>query len=46
MEDLRRWNGAHSIPILYVTHSHSEVFALGDWAILLERGRVLAARNE
>src|SRR5579863_1183194 len=26
--DLRQWNHAHSIPILYVTHSREEVFAL------------------
>jgi len=28
IDDLRRWNAAHEIPILYVTHSHREVFAL------------------
>jgi molybdate transport system ATP-binding protein len=43
MEDLRRWNDAHLIPILYVTHSHREVFALGHSAIVLERGCVLTA---
>jgi molybdate transport system ATP-binding protein len=42
IDDLRRWNTAHDIPILYVTHSHREVFALGDRVIVLEHGRVAA----
>lgn len=41
MEDLRRWNATHRIPILYVTHNHREVFALGDRVIVLEGGRVV-----
>jgi len=43
IDDLRRWNAAHEIPILYVTHSHREVFALGDRVIVLDHGRVAAA---
>ncbi|MCC7418273.1 MAG: molybdenum ABC transporter ATP-binding protein [Acidobacteria bacterium] len=42
IEDLRGWNAAHAIPVLYVTHSHREVFALGERVIALERGRVVA----
>ena len=42
MDDLRAWNEAASIPILYVTHSREEVFALGDRAIFLQQGKVLA----
>jgi molybdate transport system ATP-binding protein len=42
IEDLREWNRAHSIPILYVTHSREEVFALGERVIVLDDGRVLA----
>ena len=42
IEDLRDWNTAHEIPILYVTHSHREVFALGERVVVLEGGRVLA----
>jgi len=42
VEDLRAWNQAHRIPILYVTHSREEVFALGERVLLLERGRVIA----
>jgi molybdate transport system ATP-binding protein len=42
IEDLRVWNAAHSIPILYVTHSHREVFALGEHVLVLRRGTVLA----
>lgn len=43
IEDLRAWNAAHGIPILYVTHAHREVFALGERVLVLEHGRVLAA---
>jgi molybdate transport system ATP-binding protein len=42
IEDLRAWNEAHQIPILYVTHNHEEVFALGEHAISLEQGGILA----
>jgi molybdate transport system ATP-binding protein len=42
MDDLRRWNDAHGIPVLYVTHAHREVFALGAHVIALDRGRVVA----
>ena len=43
MDDLRRWNEARRIPVLYVTHSHREAFALGDRVVVLENGRLLAA---
>jgi molybdate transport system ATP-binding protein len=39
--DLRAWIAARPIPVLYVTHSREEVFALGERVIVLERGRVL-----
>jgi molybdate transport system ATP-binding protein len=42
IDDLRAWNEAHRIPILYVTHSREEVFALGESVIVLHRGRILA----
>ena len=42
IDDLREWNRAHNIPILYVTHSREEVFALGERVIVLASGRVLA----
>jgi len=41
IEDLRRWNDTHRIPILYVTHDHGEVLALGDRVIALEQGQVV-----
>ena len=41
MEDLRVWNTAHAIPIVYVTHAHQEVFALGERVVVLDQGRVL-----
>ena len=40
--DLRQWNEARRIPILYVTHSQREVFALGERVLVLESGRVVA----
>ncbi len=40
--DLRAWNVQHGIPILYVTHSREEVFALGDRVIVLDRGKIIA----
>lgn len=42
LDDLRRWNQQHRIPILYVTHSQNEVFALGERVLVLENGRVVA----
>ena len=41
VEDLRAWNESHGVPILYVTHSRDEVFALGERVILLEKGKIL-----
>lgn len=42
LDDLRRWNEAHRIPILYVTHSREEVIALGERVLVMEEGRILA----
>ena len=42
VDDLRTWNETHHIPILYVTHNRDEVFALGEQAVVLDRGRILA----
>lgn len=42
IEDLRAWNTAHHIPIVYITHNREEVFALGDRVLVLENGRVIA----
>ena len=42
MEDLRAWNAAQKIPILYVTHSRDEVDALGERVVALERGRIIS----
>jgi molybdate transport system ATP-binding protein len=43
IEDLRAWNSAHDIPILYVTHAHREVFALGERVVVLDHGRLVAS---
>jgi molybdate transport system ATP-binding protein len=42
VDDLRQWNQAHRIPILYVTHSREEVFALGERVIVLDAGQIVA----
>jgi molybdate transport system ATP-binding protein len=42
INDLRHWNRAHGIPILYITHSREEVFALGDRVVVLDGGRIVA----
>lgn len=42
IDDLREWNRTHGIPILYVTHSRDEVFALGERVIVLDAGRIIA----
>ena len=41
MDDLRRWNERHRIPVIYVTHNHREVYALAERVIVMEQGRVL-----
>jgi molybdate transport system ATP-binding protein len=42
LDDLRRWNQAHRIPILYVTHNREEVIALGERVLVMEEGRIVA----
>ncbi len=42
VDDLRAWNAASRIPILYVTHSREEVDALGERVIAVENGRVVS----
>jgi molybdate transport system ATP-binding protein len=41
VDDLRAWNAARGIPILYVTHTREEVDALGERVIAMDRGRVV-----
>jgi molybdate transport system ATP-binding protein len=42
LDDLRVWNDAHRIPILYVTHAREEVFALSERILVFEDGKLLA----
>ncbi|MGC2772613.1 MAG: molybdenum ABC transporter ATP-binding protein [Candidatus Sulfotelmatobacter sp.] len=42
IDDLRRWNQAHRIPILYVTHAREELLALGERVLVMEEGRIIA----
>jgi len=41
VEDLRKWNELHRVPILYATHSHEEMFALGEQVIVFDPGGVM-----
>jgi molybdate transport system ATP-binding protein len=43
VDDLRAWNAAKQIPILYVTHSRDEVDALGERVIAMENGHIMSA---
>jgi molybdate transport system ATP-binding protein len=40
--DLREWNQSRRIPILYVTHSQREAFALGERLLFLRDGVIVA----
>lgn len=42
IDDLRTWNERQRIPILYVTHSREEVFALANRVVVLEAGSIVA----
>ena len=42
IDDLRAWNAAQKIPILYVTHSREEVDALGERVIALVHGKIIS----
>jgi len=42
IDDLRRANEARRIPMIYVTHSHREVYALGERVIAIDDGRAIA----
>lgn len=43
IEDLRAWNTAHRVPILYVTHSVREALALGERVLIMQAGRIVAS---
>jgi len=43
VDDLRAWNTAKPIPVLYVTHNRDEVDSLGERVIALDNGRVVSA---
>ena len=40
LQDLRAWNAANRIPVLYVTHNRDEVDAIGERVVALIDGRV------
>jgi molybdate transport system ATP-binding protein len=40
--DLRQWNQHYRVPILFVTHTREEVFALGQEVIVLDEGKIVA----
>jgi molybdate transport system ATP-binding protein len=42
IDDIRAWNAARRIPILYVTHSRDEVDALGERVMAMDHGRIIS----
>ena len=42
IDDLRKWNEEHNVPILYVTHSVREALALGERVLIMEKGKIIA----
>ena len=40
MQDLRDWNRARNIPVLYVTHSRDELDTLGEHVVAMDHGRI------
>jgi len=42
LNDLRVWNQDRRVPIIYVTHTREEVFALADRVAVLEEGKITA----
>jgi molybdate transport system ATP-binding protein len=43
MDDLRSWNARRPIPVLYVTHSHREAYALGERLLVVDHGRIVTS---
>jgi molybdate transport system ATP-binding protein len=43
VDDLRAWNAAKRIPILYVTHTREEVDALGERVLAMDNGHIVSA---
>ncbi len=44
-DDLRTWNAAHRIPVIYVTHSREEANALAERTILIDAGFIISDSN-
>jgi molybdate transport system ATP-binding protein len=42
VDDLRAWNAAQQIPILYVTHSRDEVDAVAERVVAMDHGRAVS----
>jgi molybdate transport system ATP-binding protein len=42
IDDLRAWNAANKIPILYVTHTREEVDALSERVIAMDQGKIVS----
>jgi molybdate transport system ATP-binding protein len=40
LQDLRTWNDAHHVPVLYVTHNREEVDAVGERVVAMVAGHV------
>jgi molybdate transport system ATP-binding protein len=42
LDDLRAWNAARRLPVLYVTHSREEAAAIGEQVVYMRQGRIEA----
>lgn len=42
LRDLREWHSRHRIPVIYVTHSLDEVFAIADGVLQMANGKIIA----
>ena len=45
LDDLRAWNAARRLPVLYVTHSREEAAAIGERVVYMREGRIEASKK-
>jgi molybdate transport system ATP-binding protein len=42
MDDVKQWKTEQQTPIILVTHALEEVFAMGEWVVMLQEGKITA----
>jgi molybdate transport system ATP-binding protein len=45
LDDLRAWNAARRLPVLYVTHSREEAGAIGERVVYMRDGRIVEGKR-